>query len=725
MKKFLFSFLVASLFVTSSWSQINPQQISLENIYKEYRFYPNSISNIRSMNDGIHYSLLSQGKYIEKYSYESGEFEEMVLDLTTLNLKSPVNFSAYEFSADESKILLTTERENIYRHSYKAAYYIYDIKNNLMQPLSSNGKQQLACFSPDGSKIAFVRDNNLFVTTLETGEEQQISKDGELNNIINGAPDWVYEEEFGFSRAFAWSPDSKRIAYYRFDESRVKEFNMTMYEDLYPDWYRFKYPKAGEENSVVEIYVSNIQNDKIVKMDIGNNPDQYIPRIKWTADPSILSIVRLNRLQNYMEILHADAETGISEIVYSESEDQYISEVSDDHITYLKNGEEFVIISERDDYSHFYLYNFKNGNLNAVTSGNWDISGLIGIDQDNNTLYYTSHERSSLGQDVYSIQLNGKKKKRLSEKEGWNSASFSKNFQFFINTWSDINTPPYISLHNNKGKLIRVLEDNSDLKNTMKNFGFAQTEFFSFNTSDNLSLDGFMIKPDDFDENREYPLFMFVYGGPESQNVRDAFSYRAPWFQYLVQQGYIVACVDNRGTNGKGEKFRKATYMQLGKYETLDQMEAAQYLASLSYIDENRIGIFGWSYGGYMSLSCLFKGPEIFKMAISVAPVTNWRFYDTIYTERFMRKPSENPDGYDKNSPIHFVDGMQGKLLLVHGMGDDNVHFQNSTELVKALVEADKQFEMQFYPNKNHGIYGGNTTFHLYSRMTDFIMENL
>ena len=701
------------------------KKLSLEPIYKEYKFYSRTIANIRSMNDGDHYTILNSGRYIEKYNYETGSFIEHIFDITSLE-DSPISgFYEYEFNEDESKILLTSAVERIYRHSYVADFYIFERKTGKITPLSINGKSQLATFSPDGSKVAFVRKNNLFYKDLVMGGEVQITFDGESNKIINGAPDWVYEEEFSFNKAFAWSPDSKRIAYYRFDEERVKQFNLTQYNGLYPEWYQFKYPKAGEENSIVEIWVNDIESGIKMKMDIGREKDQYIPRIEWTSDPGILSIMRLNRLQNQLEILHANANTGRSKVVYSEREDQYISEPSDETITYLENGKEFIIISERDNFKHFYLYNFLDGKTDPITSGNFDITGFLGYNEKTKTLYYTSHERLPLQQDVYSIQINGKNKKLLSPEPGWNEAVFSNNYKYFISTWSNINHPPVISLKDKKGELIRVLEDNNSLKTNMYEYGFTRTEFFSFLTSDNIELFGYMIKPPNFDNSKKYPVFMYVYGGPESQKVTDAYFDRLPWFQQLSQAGYIVVCVDGRGTDGRGEAFRKATYMQLGKYETYDQTEAAKYLASLDYVDKDRIGIFGWSYGGYMSLSCLFKSPEIFKMAISVAPVTNWRFYDTIYTERFMRTPQENPEGYDENSPINFVQGMKGKLLLIHGMDDDNVHFQNSVELTKSLVDAEKQFDMQFYPGKNHNISGRNTTYHLYERMTGFILENL
>lgn len=500
---------------------------------------------------------------------------------------------------------------------------------------------------------------------------------------------------------------------------------MTIFGKLYPESYEFKYPKAGEENSLVSIHVYDLESGETLMMDVGEEDDQYIPRIKWTSDPEILSIMRLNRLQNQLDILHAEAATGKSELVYQEVNRWYISEASDKTITYLDDGEHFILNSERDGFFHLYLYNFLTGKIQAITTGDYDVSDFIGFDEKNHLLYYTSYEVSSIERHLFSIKLDGSKKKKISSRPGSNSATFSKTFKYYILNNSSANRPAHITLHNQKGKEIRVLVDNDRLKQTMEDYGFAKTEFLTVPTASGQELNAWMIKPAGFDPAKEYPLFIYVYGGPESQNVIDAWGRRTPWFQMLAQQGYVVACVDNRGTNGRGEAFRKSTYMKLGELETIDQIEAAQWFGSQSYIDSSRMGIFGWSYGGYMASLCMTKGKGIFKMGIAVAPVTTWRYYDTVYTERFMRTPRENPEGYDRNSPLNFAEGLEGKFLLIHGSGDDNVHFQNSMDFVEALVQANKQFEMQFYPNKNHGISGGKTSIHLYTRMTDFILKNL
>ena len=713
------------LFSCKAHSQKEIRKITLDDIYKNSVFAVKNVSGIRSMNDGLHYTVSDKGREIVKYAYKTGERVDVIFSVEHSAQNYFSRFSGYEFNADESSILLITGRESIYRHSFVAEYYIWSKKENTIEPLSQNGKQQLATFSPDGSKVAFVRENNLFYKDLFSGKEVQVTFDGKYNEIINGAPDWVYEEEFGFSKGFAWSPDSKKIAFYRFDESHVKLFNMTIYGNLYPEWYSFKYPKAGEQNSFVSIHVYDLQAGKINLMDVGEEKDQYIPRIKWTQESDKLAILRLNRLQNHIEVLIANPESGNTSLLYSETNQWYISETSDDFITFLEDKKHFLVLSERDGWMHFYLYSMDGRLVNQVTKGEWDVAGLTGYDSKSGTLYYSSFEESPLERHVYGIKLNGRSKRKMTTGKGSNSLVFSSNFSYYINSYSNINTPVYVSLHDSRGTLVRVLEDNSVLRKNIKSYNFSEVEFTSFRTSENVLLFAYMLKPKDFDPNKEYPLFMYVYGGPESQSVRDAWTRHLPWFQMLAQQGYIVACVDNRGTDGRGEAFRKATYMQLGNLETIDQIEAARYFGSLPYIDESRIGIYGYSYGGYMAALCMTKGAGVFKMGIAGAPVTNWRFYDTVYTERFMRTPQENPDGYDDNSPINHVEKLTGPFMLIHGTADDNVHLQNSVEMVDRLVEADKYFDMLFYPNRSHGISGGNYSYHMYNSMTNFILKNL
>ena len=585
-----------------------------------------------------------------------------------------------------------------------------------------------ATFSPDGSKVAFVRLNNLYMVDLATMTEKQITTDGKWNHIINGACDWVYEEEFSFARAFQWSPDSKKIAFYTFDETKVPEYNMQTWGKLYPTDYKYKYPKAGEANSIVMISIFHLTDNKTTKVDIGKETDQYIPRIRWTNDANILSLNRLNRLQNKMEILHANANTGKTDVILTEESKTYVDvENFADDVYYLTDNKSFVMSSEKDGFKHLYEYDMTGKLIRQITTGNWEVADFYGIDEKSKTLYFTSMEMSNIERQLFSISLDGKLKKQLSNEKGMNSANFSKDFKYYILQNSTASTPLKVSLHKAPtGQLVKVLEDNAVLSKKLEEYNIAPKEFMTIKTSENIELNAWMIKPTDFDPKKKYPVFMFLYGGPGSQQVLNQFDgSNFMWFQHLAQKGYIVACVDNRGTGGKGADFKKSTYLNLGKLEVKDQIEAAKYWGSLPYVDKTRIGIFGWSYGGYMSSNCLFQGGDYFKTAIAVAPVTNWRFYDTIYTERFLRTPQENATGYDENSPVTYASKLKGNFLLIHGTGDDNVHFQNSISLEDALIKANKQFSSFYYPNKNHGIYGGNTRLHLYTMMTNFLEKNL
>ncbi len=718
--------LLLSAFQTFSQTK----SITLEDVWYSRDFYPYGVYGYESMKDGKTYCRLVREKgdvSLKLYEYEKEDPVKTILkegELLLPGSDASVQIDEYQFSHNEELLLIASETEGIYRRSSESKYYIYDIKNKKLSQLTDKGKVRLATFSPDDHYIAFVKDNNIFIKDIQQNTETQITKDGEKNKVINGASDWVYEEEFAFSKAFFWSPDSKKIAFYRFDESKVKQYILTYYETLYPEWYEFKYPKAGEDNSVVDIFVHNIPEKKSVKMDIGTETDQYIPRIKWTASAQTLAIQRMNRLQNKLEILFADANSGASEVVYSEN-DKYYIDITDD-LTFLKDGEHFVITSEKDGYNHIYLYKTDGSFVRQITKGKWDVTTFIGVDEKKGLVYYISAEESPLRRSLYVIDLEGKKKTKLSKQEGTNKADFSENFHYYINTYSNANTPGYITLHKSNGKEIRVLQDNKRVVNKMKEYGFSTKEFFSFTTSENIKLNGYMIKPPDFDIKKRYPVLMFVYGGPGSQTVLDSWDYGYyTYFQFLAQQGFIVASVDNRGTGSRGAEFKKCTYLQLGNLETIDQTEAAKHFQSLPYVDPEKIGIFGWSYGGFMAASCLSRSADVFSTAVSVAPVTNWRYYDNIYTERFMRTPMENPDGYDDNSPINHVEKIKGNLLLVHGLTDDNVHFQNAAEFAKRLIEENIPFDMAFYPNKNHGIYGGKTRLHLFNQITEFLEENL
>lgn len=718
-----------ALFLIGATCLANAQsEITLEDIYKKGTFRTKSVQGLRSMNDGktyvsIEIDTATQDRFVARNNYKDGEIAERLFsqaDLVYEDIKLPIGT---DFSANEEKILIAHEREAIYRRSSKAYYYVFDIKSKKITPVSTKeGKQMYATFSPDASKVAFVRDNNLFVTDLATGAETQITTDGKYNEIINGGADWVYEEEFAFAKAFFWSPDGNKIAFYRFDEREVREFSMMMYEDLYPTVYKFKYPKPGEKNSVVSIHIYDLEKKTTKTADVGTETDQYIPRVKWTQDPNLLCVFRMNRHQNNLDYLFVDAETGSSKVALTET-DKYYIDINDD-LTFLEDGKHFFLTSERDGYNHVYLYNMDGELVRQITDGDWEVTRLYGVNQKTKTLYYQSTESSPLERDIYSINLSGKKKTKLSTQKGTNSATFSEDFSYYILNHSSVETPPYITLNNAKGEVERVLEDNAEALKVNEQYGITPREFFSFTTSEGVELNGYMIKPADFDPNKKYPVLMYVYGGPGSQNVANSWNHNY-WFDFLAQHDYLVVCVDNRGTGFRGAEFKKMTYLQLGKYEIIDQIEAAKWLGKQSYVDEDRIGLWGWSYGGYMASLAITKGADVFKSTIAVAPVTNWRFYDTIYTERYLRTPQENPEGYDNNSPINFADKLKGNFLLVHGTADDNVHFQNSVMFSEALIQANVPFEQAYYPNKNHGIYGGNTSIHLFNKITKFVFEKL
>jgi dipeptidyl-peptidase 4 len=730
MKKVLtFNNLLLILMVSTLLVHYQPSfaQITLENIWKERTFVPRTIRLGKSMLDGEHYTRVENNYKINIYSYSTGEFVRTLLDIEgqlTDETGNTPRIDNYFFSQQEDKLLLAFNTESIYRYSSISDFFVYDVSEKTFTPLSENGRQRLPQFSPDGSKIAFVRDNNIFLADLVSGNEYQITHDGKHNEIINGTTDWVYEEEFGFTQGFQWSGDGKKIAYYRFDETHVKEFNMLLYGNLYPYEYRFKYPKAGEENAHVTIHIYHLHTGEYIQVDTGKETDQYIPRIKWSNDPGKLAVFRMNRHQNHLEILLADASDGQTELMYEETNKYYI-DITDD-LTFLKNGTSFIISSEKSGFNHLYHYNTDGTQIRQITQGEWDVNNFMGIDEENSILYFTSFEESPMENHLYAIDLDGKNKTRLTHQPGWHSPSFSENFNYFINNFSSISSPPVFSINRADGSLLRLLEDNARLKKTIADFNYVVPEFFTISAEDGTELNAWMMKPADFNPAKEYPLFMYVYGGPGSQTVTHRWNtFNGAWFQMLTQMGYIVVSVDNRGTGGRGEEFKKMTYLQLGKYETLDQIEAARQLSNRNYIDQDRIAIFGWSYGGYLTSLCLAWGADVFDAAIAVAPVTTWRFYDTIYTERYMRTPQENPDGYDNNSPINFVDQIKGAYLLVHGSADDNVHYQNAMEMAKELINANVDFEMMIYPNHNHGISGGNARLHLYRLMTDFLGKHI
>lgn len=715
MKRIL-TLLLALLIGGVAYSQ---QEITLEDIWAKGTFRGKGIAGIRSMNDGKHYCILTQNA-IEKYDYAKASKVGEVVNFSELDLNGYV--VDYQFSADERKVLLILNPEMIYRHSYLANVFVYDIASKKLTSVAEQ-KIRLAELSPNSQKVAYVQDNNIFIFDIASMQTKQITTDGEFNYIINGTTDWVYEEEFAITKGFFWSNDSEKIAYYKFDESKVKQFSMTIYGDLYPEEYVYKYPKAGEDNSVVEIYVYDLKNDKTNHIDMGMNKDIYLPRLQWTPNDEVF-IHKLNRHQNQYELFIASTTDFKPKKIYEERNQYYIEQVED--VVFLNDKKHFILKSERNGYMNLYKIGIYDRSIDPITQEKYDIDQICYINPKTEEIFYTAAQSEAYNRELLVVDKK-KNIKKLSGETGTYSADFSANGEYYISTFSNTDTPTQYTINNNKGKVLIVLEDNKEQKEVLAQYGAERKEFGKFKTSQGHELNYWVIKPANMEAGKKYPLLFYVYGGPGSQEVLNSQSRFSDymWFRMLAQKGYVVACVDGRGTGMRGEEFKKCTYMELGKYETEDQIEAAKYFGSLDFIDKDRIGIFGWSYGGYMSTLCITKGADYFKTAIAVAPVTTWRYYDNVYTERFMRTPQENPKGYDDNSPINHVEKLKGNYLLVHGTADDNVHFQNAVDLMTALIKANKQFEQFSYPNKNHSIYGGNTRYHLYTLMTDFILRKL
>lgn len=707
------------VFFSSTFLFLNAQESIQQKDIWQWRYSPERLESIRSMKDGEFYTVLKEAKII-RYSYTEASFEEVILDAQ----KKPElpAFNGYVFSKDENKILLETNTQPIYRRSKQAIYWIYDRQTKAVQMLFDAPVQEPQ-FSPDGKKVAFSYQRNLYVKNLSDNSIQQLTTDGS-KHIINGTTDWVYEEEFGFVRAFVWDASSSQLMFMRFDETEVPEFSMDVYgSDLYPFPYTFKYPKAGETNALVSLHTYDLNKEKLGQVDLGKDSWEYIPRIQATPTDHVVTFQTMNRHQNHLQLWSINLNDNTTQLLIEEKDKAYV-DIADD-LRFLDNGN-FIWSSDRSGYKHLYLYNSKGKLLNPITQGNWEVTEFYGVNAQQKELYFQSTEKTTIGRGVYATRLNGRGKRALTQETGSNGAFFSRGGQYFIHTYSDEQTPPVYTLRQtSNGKVIRELLNNNALAETLAAFDLPQKEFSTIQVNGN-SLNMYMIKPRDFDPNKQYPVLMFQYSGPGSQQVANRWgSNRDLWHKSLTEKGYIIACVDGRGTGFKGADFKKVTYLNLVKFEAEDQIAAAQQLGNLSYIDAKRIGIWGWSFGGHMSLQCLLTGGDTFAAAISVAPVTNWRFYDTIYTERFLQTPAENASGYDDNSPINYADQLTGKLLLIHGSGDDNVHVQNSMRMAEALIQADKDFEFMIYPDKNHGIYGGNTRIHLYRKMTNFIINNL
>ncbi len=713
--------LVLVLFLLTGIISAQQKNVTIDEIWNG-TFRADRMQSFRALN-GNFYSVLNFDRITRTSSIDKYDFSTLEKVATIVSSKENLilkNIQDYTFNADETKLLINTESKPIYRHSSLGKYFVYDINSKTINEVDSDFIQE-PLFSPDSKKVAFVKNNNIYIKNLENQEITQVTFDSKKNHIINGIADWVYEEEFSFVRAFEWNSDSSQLAFIKFDEQLVPEFSMDIYgTKLYPTQEVFKYPKAGEKNAVVTLHSFNVISKNISNIKLDNY--EYIPRIKWSNKANLLSVITLNRHQNDLKLYLIDPQLNQSKLVLQEIDKAYVD--IHDNLTFLSDNS-FIWTSEKDGFNHIYHYDESGKLKNQLTKGTWEVTNFYGVDEKNKLVYYQSVEDGSINRSVYVIGLNGKNKKRLNSSIGTNSASFSKNYMYYINTFSDVNTPVTYTLHKSNGLKIKDIITNDNLKNKYAQYNFAAKEFFTLKTI-NGNFNAWIIKPTNFDETKKYPLLMFQYSGPGSQSVSNSWaSSNDLWHQHLAQQGYAVVCVDGRGTGYLGAAFKKMTYKELGKYEVIDQIEAAKELGKLDYIDANRIGIWGWSYGGFMSSNAILKGNDVFKMAIAVAPVTSWRYYDSIYTERFMQTPQENPSGYDDNSPINHVDKLKGSYLLVHGTADDNVHVQNTMQMIEALTQANKQFEWAVYPDKNHGIYGGKTRHHLFQKMTDFILKNL
>ena len=702
-------------------------------------FIPQNISGVIPIpGDGEHYSQMNADKtQIIKYSFKTGKPVEVLFDAATARECPFKKFDSYSFAPDGSKLLIATETVPVYRHSYTAVHYIYSLKrnldgkiNNVVEKLSDGGPQQVPIFSPDGNQVAFVRDNNIFLVKLLYGNsESQVTEDGSRNEVLNGIPDWVYEEEFAFNRALVFSPDSKMLAFIRFDEREVPSYTFPVFAgevphiapyEKYPGEYTYKYPKTGEKNSKVSVHTFDIKSKVTRKINLPLEEGGYIPRIRFTQDPNKLAIMTLNRHQNRFDLYFADPRSTVCKLAVRDESDTYIRENVFDNIIFYP--ETFSFVSERNGYNHLYWYNINGNLIKQVTSGSYEVQDFLGYDPENGNFYYSSNEESPLRSAIYKIDRKGKKTK-LSSHTGTNSALFSTDMKYFMNRYSSLDIPTVITLNDNNGKTLTTLVDNAALKQKLNGYDMPKKEFFSFQTSEGTELNGWMIKPANFSASKKYPVLMYQYSGPGSQQVLDKFG--VSWETYMASQGYVVVCVDGRGTGGRGAEFAKSTYLNLGVKEAKDQVETALYLGRQPYVDKNRIGIWGWSYGGYMTIMSMSEGTPVFKAGAAVAPVTDWNYYDTVYGERFMRTPKENAEGYKASSAFTRANNLHGNLLLVHGMADDNVHFQNCAEYAEHLVQLGKQFDMQVYTNRNHSIFGGNTRLHLYTKLTNFFNREL
>ena len=720
----LLSALCIIFFITTSHSQ----ELTVEKIWKSKEFTQKSIEGFNSMNDGEHFSKISvidgknaitkhtflnykgQGEVILKFENLKDDGKELIID-------------SYEFNSDETKLLLKTETRYVYRRSFTAVYYLYDLTTKLLQPLDSkHSPQTLAEYSPDGSKVSFIHGNNLYVKDLTTNKVKQLTKDGKQNNIINGSTDWVYEEEFAITKGYDWSPDSKYIAFLKFNESQVKEFTLSFYNNLYPDLYTYKYPKAGEKNSVVTAHILDLEKGRISKIELGKY--EYIPRLKWANNENNLIIQTLNRHQNELKyhLINFNKKRIISNVFFEEKSSTYVE--IDDNLSILKDGKTIIRTSEIDGYNHIYQINF-NGESKQITKGKFDVIEFLGINENTQTIYYSSAEKDAFYKGLYKIHISGNEKVSISSEKGTNDAEFSNGMNYFIKSFSTANSATIYTLCDANGKELQIIEDNKELNDRLKSYNLPSKEFITIKGA-SQDLNAWIIKPSNFDKSKKYPVYFHVYGGPHFNLVTDSYAGGDYLYhQLLAQKGYIVIGIDPRGTMYRGTEFKKSTYLQLGKLEVEDVIAAAKEVKKLIYVDSTRLGIQGWSFGGYLTSLAITKGADHFKTGIAVAPVTNWKYYDNIYTERYMRTPEENKSGYENNSPINFVSQLKGNYFIIHGSTDDNVHYQNTMEMTNALIKSNKQFSQFIYPNRNHSIRGGNTRYHLYTMLLNYTLENL
>ena len=728
MKKITFLIVSLFLFISCATSQKttnstnNYLPITIEDIWQKGTFRTQYLGGFHTAKKGdFYYVVNNQGKELDKYAYQTLDKEATLVNVTALNGIN--SLYDYTFNNDETKLLIGTQKEQIYRHSSKGIYYVYDLNTKTQSQITDKQIQE-PTFSPDGNKVAYMYKNNLFYKDLTTNTTKQITFDGEKNKIINGITDWVYEEEFAFVRAFEWNNTSNKIAFIRFNETDVPEFSMDIYgSDLYPKQQVFKYPKAGENNAEVSLFMYNLNSNSKQKIDLGKDKQYYLPRMEWNK-ANQLCITTLNRHQNNLNLLFVDENTLSHQVILNEKDAAYIDIT--DNLTFLEDNS-FIWTSEQNGFNHIYHYSKEGKRINQVTKGQWEVTNYYGFDKKTNRVFFQSTQDGSINRTISSIKIDGTDMQKLSTNIGSNSAAFSKSFNYYINTFSNTDTPTIYTLNDAKtGKQLKVIQDNATILTKLKPYHLGKKEFSTITTKDG-TFNMWLLKPANFDASKKYPLFMYQYSGPGSQSVANRWNYSDDyWYQMLAQKGYIIACVDGRGTGFKGRDFKKITQKELGKYEIEDQINAAKALGKRNYIDENRIGIWGWSFGGYMSSLAITKGADTFKMAIAVAPVTSWRFYDSIYTERYMQTPQENASGYDNNSPINFAHLLKGKYLLIHGTGDDNVHVQNTMRMVNAMVKANKQFDLFLYPDRTHGIYSTrNDRLHLYTKMTKFIEDNL